>query len=344
MYSRDSHQHLNGTERMAASVRNTAIKRIQGDVREMMTNPSDQYAAAPLETNMFDWHFTLRGPRDTEFEGGIYHGRIILPSDYPFKPPNIMLLTPNGRFEVKKKICLSISAYHPEEWQPAWGVRLILEALISFMPTKGEGAIGALDFPPEERKRLAKLSVDYKCETCGKVAELLPELETENEEADAEKKPSKYAEQIAQLHMHSLEKAPASAAKDTKEAAVVPTAGSDAGSQEEKAVAESEAQSSAAELEETSVESKSANAEEWSEDTESTQTTTTALEPTEADAAPEVEEPYQNADAPVAAHQTAQVRESDSVDTFLHYLTVAIVVALFALIYKKLLQMHGLLQ
>ena len=42
---------------------------------------------------MFDWHFTLRGPRDTEFEGGIYHGRIVLPSDYPFKPPNIMLLT-----------------------------------------------------------------------------------------------------------------------------------------------------------------------------------------------------------------------------------------------------------
>ncbi|KAG6586513.1 putative ubiquitin-conjugating enzyme E2 [Phytophthora cinnamomi] len=232
---------------MAASVRNTAIKRIQGDVREMMTNPSDQYAAAPLETNMFDWHFTLRGPRDTEFEGGIYHGRIILPSDYPFKPPNIMLLTPNGRFEVKKKICLSISAYHPEEWQPAWGVRLILEALISFMPTKGEGAIGALDFPPEERKRLAKLSVDYKCETCGRVADLLPELETEDGE-ETEKKPSKYAEQIAQLHMHSLESAPP---------------------------------------------------------------------------------------AP---------RQSDSVDTFLHYLTVAIVVALFALIYKKLLQMHGVLQ
>lgn len=70
---------------------------------------------------MFDWHFTLRGPRDTEFEGGMYHGRILLPSDYPFKPPNIMLLTPNGRFEVRKKICLSISAHHPEEWQPAWG-------------------------------------------------------------------------------------------------------------------------------------------------------------------------------------------------------------------------------
>lgn len=74
---------------------------------------------------MFDWHFTLRGPRDTEFEGGVYHGRILLPADYPFKPPNIMLLTPNGRFEVRKKICLSISAYHPEEWQPAWGGTLV---------------------------------------------------------------------------------------------------------------------------------------------------------------------------------------------------------------------------
>jgi hypothetical protein len=28
---------------------------------------------------------------------------------------------PNGRFEVGKKICLSISAHHPEHWQPAWG-------------------------------------------------------------------------------------------------------------------------------------------------------------------------------------------------------------------------------
>ncbi|POM73362.1 Ubiquitin-conjugating enzyme E2, partial [Phytophthora palmivora] len=264
------------------------------DVREMMTNPSDQYAAAPLETNMFDWHFTLRGPRDTEFEGGIYHGRIILPSDYPFKPPNIMLLTPNGRFEVKKKICLSISAYHPEEWQPAWGVRLILEALISFMPTKGEGAIGALDFPAEERKRLAKLSVDYKCETCGRVADLLPELETESERAE-EKKPSKYAEQIAQLHMHSLESA--SSAKDKKETVNNSAEASNTEEAEVPVVAE-----------------------------------------------PEVIEPHQNVDTPVAANNVVQVRESDSVDTFLHYLTVAIVVALFALIYKKLLQMHGVLQ
>lgn len=42
---------------------------------------------------MFEWHFTVRGPPDTEFDGGRYHGRITLPPEYPMKPPSIMLLT-----------------------------------------------------------------------------------------------------------------------------------------------------------------------------------------------------------------------------------------------------------
>lgn len=42
---------------------------------------------------MFEWHFTVRGPADTDFDGGIYHGRIVLPPDYPMKPPGVILLT-----------------------------------------------------------------------------------------------------------------------------------------------------------------------------------------------------------------------------------------------------------
>lgn len=34
------------------------------------------------------------------------------------------------------------------------------------MPTKGEGAIGSLDYTPEERRALAKKSLDFCCETC----------------------------------------------------------------------------------------------------------------------------------------------------------------------------------
>jgi ubiquitin-conjugating enzyme E2 J1 len=126
-------------------------------------------------------HFTIRGADGTEFEGGIYHGRILLPPEYPFKPPHIIFLTPSGRFETNTKICLSFSAYHPELWQPAWGIRLILEALISFLPTPAsgpDGAIGALDWSSAERKRLAVQSRDFFCPLCGKVASLLPEITT----------------------------------------------------------------------------------------------------------------------------------------------------------------------
>lgn len=58
--------------------------------------------ASPLEDNMFEWHFTIRGPTETEFEGGIYHGRLVLPSEYPLKPPAIYLLTVLIRFIISQ--------------------------------------------------------------------------------------------------------------------------------------------------------------------------------------------------------------------------------------------------
>jgi ubiquitin-protein ligase len=59
----------------------------------MQRDGSNEYTATPLEDNLFEWHFTIRGPVDTEFQGGIYHGRIILPAEYPFKPPSISFMT-----------------------------------------------------------------------------------------------------------------------------------------------------------------------------------------------------------------------------------------------------------
>lgn len=137
------------------NLKNPAVKRILQEVKEMQSNPSDDFMSLPLEENIFEWQFAISGPLDTEFEGGIYHGRIQLPAEYPFKPPSFMLLTPNGRFETQTKICLSISNHHPEHWQPSWSVRTALVALIAFMPTNPNGALGSLDYKKEERRALA---------------------------------------------------------------------------------------------------------------------------------------------------------------------------------------------
>lgn len=88
-------------------------------------------------------------------QGGIYHGRILMPAEYPFKPPAFVMLTPSGRFETGVKICLSISSHHPESWQPSWSVRSALVALIAFMQTPGSGALGSLDHPAEARRQMA---------------------------------------------------------------------------------------------------------------------------------------------------------------------------------------------
>ena len=97
-----------------------AVKRLMREAIELR-NPTPMYFAQPLEVNgmethsgldlllasshlpfsssqenLFEWHFTIRGPEGTEFEGGIYHGRVVLPSEYPMKPPSIILMTVCG--------------------------------------------------------------------------------------------------------------------------------------------------------------------------------------------------------------------------------------------------------
>jgi len=156
-------------------MRSPAVKRLMREAQELK-DATEDYFAQPLEDNLFEWHFTVRGPADTEFEGGMYHGRIILPPEYPMKPPSIIVLTPNGRFDINKKICLSISGHHPESWRPSWSIRTALLAIIGFMPTSGNGAIGSLDYTADERKILAKKSLDWECSQCGDIKALLPKL------------------------------------------------------------------------------------------------------------------------------------------------------------------------
>ena len=144
----------------------------------MIKDPSNDFVANPIKDDMFCWHFTIRGPPDTEFEGGLYHGIIKLPMSYPNRPPNIMFLTPNGRFDINMDVCLSMTKYHKEEWQAAWTIRSMLEAIIAFFPIREDhDAIGALESSVENRKYYAKQSIKYKCDICGPICKLLKPID-----------------------------------------------------------------------------------------------------------------------------------------------------------------------
>jgi len=78
-------------------------------------------------------------------------GRIKCPEDYPAHAPNIKLMTENGRFLTwEKGICLSISDFHPESWNPAWKVSQIVIGLVSFWLTN-EYTYGAVENTNNER-------------------------------------------------------------------------------------------------------------------------------------------------------------------------------------------------
>lgn len=158
----------------------SAIKRLASEQRSMMKqeNRVCDFYAAPLESNIFEWHFTIRGPQDANlpYAKGLYHGALVFSRAYPFEPPDIIFFTNNGRFELHTKICSTISSFHKEMWQPSYDIPFTLTALRLFMGQESEIGIGAIskgNVSKAEKEKLAEQSWNYTCQGCGcKVREL----------------------------------------------------------------------------------------------------------------------------------------------------------------------------
>merc|ERR1719161_1250624 len=127
------------------------------EYRRIMKCPIEFIETRPLDSNILEWHFVLIGTQDP-YLNGKYHGILEFPDDFPMKPPSIKMLTPSGRFEINKRICLSMSDFHKESWNPSWTVEKILIGLLSFMYEENSESIGSILEPWEVRERYAKES------------------------------------------------------------------------------------------------------------------------------------------------------------------------------------------
>jgi len=43
--------------------------------------------------------------------GGYYHGKLVFPREFPFKPPSIYMITPSGRFAVNTRFSYCLVFY-----------------------------------------------------------------------------------------------------------------------------------------------------------------------------------------------------------------------------------------
>ncbi|KRZ83985.1 Adaptin ear-binding coat-associated protein 1, partial [Trichinella sp. T8] len=130
--------------------------RLRKDAARLARDPVPYVKAMPLPSNILEWHYLLRGPEDSPYAGGFYHGKLIFPSDYPFKPPSIYIITPNGRFKPNTRLCLSISDFHPDTWNPTWSKQKLARRSILY---NLQSAV-VRDLFPEEYETMKMLAGD----------------------------------------------------------------------------------------------------------------------------------------------------------------------------------------
>lgn len=152
-----------------------AQKRLTREYKNIQQNPPPYVIARPNEDNILEWHYVITGPPNTVYEDGQYHGTLVFQKDYPFKPPTIRMTTPSGRFRTNTRLCLSMSDYHPDTWNPAWSVSTILTGLLSFM-TSEESTTGAIQTTPQVRKKLARESKEWNLQSDRMFVRVFPEL------------------------------------------------------------------------------------------------------------------------------------------------------------------------
>jgi ubiquitin-protein ligase len=125
--------------------------------------PSHVWIGPLNNRNLLVWHFTVTGLPGSVYEHGVYHGRMVLPPNYPDQPPRVQMWTPSGRFIPRHNICLSASHYHPETWNPsAWSCRTIVESLRLHMITHSN-EIGGCNDSYEQRLAYAQASRQFQC-------------------------------------------------------------------------------------------------------------------------------------------------------------------------------------
>lgn len=177
----------------------------------MMQNPLPGIHAEPSASSLREWHYVIIGDKDSVFTGGVYHGTISFPEDYPFSPPtSIRMRTPNGRFIPNEKICLSITSYHPESWSPLWNISTLLLGFQSYFYCHEKGAIGVL-YATRERdiRRMAAQSMEFNKkdkEFCSLFPYLLESPKEEEEETTASPAKRKATELLKPEMQHKKSK------------------------------------------------------------------------------------------------------------------------------------------
>ena len=107
--------------------------RIKKEYQDLQKEKNSNVQVKLVNNDIRHWKGRIKGPIDTCYQGGIFDVDIIIPNEYPFKPPKMKFDTkiwhPNIS-SVTGAICLDILK---NEWTPALTIRTALISLQALM-------------------------------------------------------------------------------------------------------------------------------------------------------------------------------------------------------------------
>ncbi len=136
-------------------------KRFANEKKMLEQEPLHYSTAYPDDNNPLIWYFIIYGQEGTDYYGGKYIGKITHSTKYPVEPPAYEMLTPSGRFEILKDICLTNSKFHKGEWSSTWNIKTILIAFNSIFNADDTTGISHIKKTKEERYKMAQDSDEY---------------------------------------------------------------------------------------------------------------------------------------------------------------------------------------
>ena len=160
-----------------------AVQRLQKELKLLNREPLPGIVARPNPKNLLEWHYVLTGDEASDHAGGSFHGKVTFPSQYPFRPPDVVMVTPSGRFAPNTRICMSMTSFHPESWNPMWSVSSILAGLQSFF-YESTGTTGSVTTSRAEKRRLAAASMAFNVKNAS-FRKVFPDLVEEHAAREA---------------------------------------------------------------------------------------------------------------------------------------------------------------
>eukprot|EP01038_Epipyxis_sp_PR26KG_P017834 gene17834-24907_t len=109
-----------------------STKKLQKEIELMNSGAFSNISAGPLDSDIFHWNATIMGPENSPYEGGVFFVDILIPTEYPFKPPKFKFITKIYHCNVNAEggICMDALI---KEWSPTLHIPKVLTMIVSLM-------------------------------------------------------------------------------------------------------------------------------------------------------------------------------------------------------------------